>query len=438
MAIEHSAILDPEQHEPKGISSAFDKQVYRADGLGSGNWEDLPTEPSKVVLVENVSDFPTAVAGVISLDGDTIYRIRGTVDLGADRLVLDNTNGTLIEGFSGLQDRLVYSGTNAMITALQADISMRDLGIQCPNGPVFQFENVNPDVNLATFDTVIFEQCAKVGTFQDGNVTYFTGCIFTQITETPAFQFVGSHDLFQLETSIITSYTGTLFDLDSATFDIFKMVDTRLTHSTGNVVLSGLTDSANINVGGRGTLVDNDSFGETPTISGVDSADSRWRFAGNNNIPDSVVRGFLYYSGNVTDTIISTSSTYTDLAGTYTLSTNSERVFEVSEGVMEIEAETPVNTRVQCNVSMVHTGPSGQRDVKVAIFESTSSDGITWSTFSQVLGIESEATIDNNVFSNIVVSAPITTAQYSRYKVQVSNESDTANLRATSIQFYLG
>lgn len=41
MAIEHKDIPDPQRHEPKGISSASTKQLYLANGAGSGTWVRL-------------------------------------------------------------------------------------------------------------------------------------------------------------------------------------------------------------------------------------------------------------------------------------------------------------------------------------------------------------------------------------------------------------
>lgn len=38
MTIEHSDIVDPYVHEPKGISTASEGEIYIADGLGSGAW----------------------------------------------------------------------------------------------------------------------------------------------------------------------------------------------------------------------------------------------------------------------------------------------------------------------------------------------------------------------------------------------------------------
>lgn len=36
--VEHSALTDPNIHEPKGIVSAADKAIYVANGSSSGNW----------------------------------------------------------------------------------------------------------------------------------------------------------------------------------------------------------------------------------------------------------------------------------------------------------------------------------------------------------------------------------------------------------------
>lgn len=39
MTIQHSAIVDPDIHEPKGVATAEAAQVYVADGSGSGVWQ---------------------------------------------------------------------------------------------------------------------------------------------------------------------------------------------------------------------------------------------------------------------------------------------------------------------------------------------------------------------------------------------------------------
>lgn len=42
MPVEHSAIADPEIHEPKGIAAAVQGKVYVSDGASSGSWRYIP------------------------------------------------------------------------------------------------------------------------------------------------------------------------------------------------------------------------------------------------------------------------------------------------------------------------------------------------------------------------------------------------------------
>ena len=48
MSIEHSAIVDPNQHEPKGAASASAGQTYVSDGAGSGSFESPAYAEMKV------------------------------------------------------------------------------------------------------------------------------------------------------------------------------------------------------------------------------------------------------------------------------------------------------------------------------------------------------------------------------------------------------
>jgi hypothetical protein len=55
MTIEHSVIDDPDIHEPKGVSTAGDGDVYVADGLGTGVWRALSEFSGAMVITDNSS-----------------------------------------------------------------------------------------------------------------------------------------------------------------------------------------------------------------------------------------------------------------------------------------------------------------------------------------------------------------------------------------------
>jgi hypothetical protein len=72
----HSSLTDPDIHEPKGVSTAADGEVYKADGAGSGTWEPvLPTQTGnsgKQIVTDGTSE---------SWSGDSSVRARGTVTI---------------------------------------------------------------------------------------------------------------------------------------------------------------------------------------------------------------------------------------------------------------------------------------------------------------------------------------------------------------------
>lgn len=434
---EHVTITDPQIHEPKGVLTAVAKAVYRATGAGSGAWE-LLDEATDVVLVEDISDFPTAVLGVITLPDKTVYNIRGVVNMGTTRLQVA-TNGTvLLLGHSLLQDVLSYTGTDPFLTASSATIGARHVGFNTPNANLLDFTNVAPNVAFATFLNVNILECKKIGTISDGNVVLFQNVIITSVTESPAMLFDGANDVFEMSDVIITSYVGTFFDLGTATFDLFRMNSSRTTHPTPNVALTGLPNSGNINVGGSGRFFGNDSFGAVPVISGISPKDGRWKFTSNNNIPDSDTRGMLYFSANTDETVISTLNTYTEIDNgaappTFILDATSERVSQPVNNSLKIDDATPQNTRVQANVSVRTVTGGGNKVVDIAVFESLD-DG---STFDQVATISSQSDI-GVTGGVIVVSVPITTELGARYQLRVKNVTDNVNLIVDSIQFYLG
>ena len=87
MAIEHSAIVDNNIHEPKGVSTATTEQVYVADGASSGSWSNIYTQgfedyndatttgaPISLAVANTWYDMTNDGAGVFT---NTTYRLPG-------------------------------------------------------------------------------------------------------------------------------------------------------------------------------------------------------------------------------------------------------------------------------------------------------------------------------------------------------------------------
>ena len=74
----HRNLSGDQLHEPKGVDTAANGEVYVADGAGSGAWADLSSDflskrVGRVVYVNEEDDFGTAVGGEIQLDDNCTY-----------------------------------------------------------------------------------------------------------------------------------------------------------------------------------------------------------------------------------------------------------------------------------------------------------------------------------------------------------------------------
>ena len=72
--IEHSVLSGSELHEPKGISSASDGQIYVANGSGGGVWEDQITNVhGEMVVINNATATAVTAAADATLNTDSDY-----------------------------------------------------------------------------------------------------------------------------------------------------------------------------------------------------------------------------------------------------------------------------------------------------------------------------------------------------------------------------
>lgn len=87
---------------------------------------------SIIVEIGDVSDFPAAVGGVISLVANTTYVIRGTVDLGTDRIEITQ-EGIKLMGNSLERDILTSDTTSAVITTQDVSLEITGLTLKATN-----------------------------------------------------------------------------------------------------------------------------------------------------------------------------------------------------------------------------------------------------------------------------------------------------------------
>mgnify|MGYP000111791500 CR=1 FL=1 len=74
MPIEHKNITDPDNHEPKGISTAVTDTIYVADGIGGGSWERSGmSDHAEMAITNNATATAVTAAVDATLNTDTDY-----------------------------------------------------------------------------------------------------------------------------------------------------------------------------------------------------------------------------------------------------------------------------------------------------------------------------------------------------------------------------
>lgn len=123
----HSSLTDPDIHEPKGVSTAADGEVYKADGAGSGSWEEiLPAQSGKAGYLlssngttESWSNASTVRAsGTVTVSGTTPTLDTGSVNVAS---VTRNTTGsytiTMTSALASNKYRVVVNAGHGTYTA---------------------------------------------------------------------------------------------------------------------------------------------------------------------------------------------------------------------------------------------------------------------------------------------------------------------------------
>lgn len=85
--IQHSAITDPQVHEPKGASTASADTVYVSDGVGSGTWQQVGVD---------TIDYSALSTDIQSDLDDGTFEVNGTYFLTVEILDVSTADSVII------------------------------------------------------------------------------------------------------------------------------------------------------------------------------------------------------------------------------------------------------------------------------------------------------------------------------------------------------
>lgn len=283
--LSHDLVSDPLIHEPKGVSSAGVDTVYTANGTGSGAWSAIPGVVSNVVIVNELSNFPTPLVGVITLASDTVYQIAGGVDVGDSRFALSGS--TAFVGNNQILDIITSSTTGALFTSTGSSLRLDGVGLIAPLGSIFNITNPGAEVTAIFMENSFIGSCASVGTIADVFIFTFRKSALLEST-VAGLSFLGSIGSLKIGDANFADYVGTAVDLGTATFDeVFIGPAVIFDSEAGQTGLNVAAASANINAGGRGFIFNSAFVGAGTATVGLDSGDILWDVQDTNGVSDT-------------------------------------------------------------------------------------------------------------------------------------------------------
>lgn len=254
------------------------------------------------VDVTSLSDFPAPVSNVITLDvANTIYNIRGSVDIGANRFVIGAASVKICGSFV-TKDSITSTTTSALVTSVDFGVFIRELTITAISATKIIDSNGTGSESLQLFAVTVITS-GSLGTIDNLKTVDIRDSFFTLFTS--GFTLSGAFDAILAKTNLAEDFTGILLDLNGCTSDAISIGENAITLKTGGTFLEIAPSGANITTGGEGTIFGNKInivAGGTPIV-GYSTFEKEWGVSLNDKIKSSdriLPNGWGFYDDALT------------------------------------------------------------------------------------------------------------------------------------------
>ena len=391
-------------------------QITRVGDVITWTATGIAFPATKVVSVNEIGDFPTAVAGVITLEEDTVYVISNDVST-SDRFQM--AQGVTMTGWSTAGPELEYTGTGSMFTALNVSCSFINLNIKCTLGKAFDWTKT-AGFSAIVIKNVSLSACVTVGTF---NAVVSSINVLRVIAATNGISF--SNALVNVTivdySSLSTSATFIALDFGTSTADNISIDRLALNGVAGSIGIKGASGDANLTATGFATVANSRFRGTVIPLSGIVVADDvQWDFQGNQDIENTMVDTLLSMQGNAVATVIGTQSVGVLVAGTWVV----EQVSQMTGTTAGRAIYNP------------------DRDVRAPITASVTIEPVSGGAQTMGLSIAINGTMvanslrvsDTSSGTPITISCPWqeTLTENDFVEIYVTNESGTTNVLVSS------
>jgi hypothetical protein len=298
---------------------------YRNESNGSFR---LLGGPPNEIIITTLTDFPTPVAEVITLDGTKHYRISGIVNIGTNRI--ESNGAILISGTILTLDRIITNNATALIRQYNGfPVQINEVLFTNTGGPVYDIDGLNAATSNIHLERNPITLSTSVGTIKNTSRFYFSDSALLNCAN--GITIDGSHNIISIVDIGVPSATSTFTGVtipSTAQIGTMRMTDSNFTVSSGqtafNISASAVVTNPPIRI--DDVVIE----GDGTALTGITKANKYYEFFQCIGILNSLVFGSVGYSSSTPNVITTTNNTgFFDISGNYTLSSTSER-FDLS------------------------------------------------------------------------------------------------------------
>ena len=381
---------------------------------------------NNIVVVNQESDFPDPVAGVITLADNITYHI-GAQIVTANRFV--SGVGTGITAGNPFGPALVYVGVGTMFTGTDVNFVLGEIAVAAPNGQYFDFKSTGVTGNTFGLNIVSLLECQTIGVFDNlRSINITNSSVFSA---QQGFLLSGSGNWGTLSftkmglTSSNAAFVGV--DLGDSVQRSVEFNDYVLNGVSGSVGIKGLPNNANITTGFVASVNRCEFISPVTAISGITEDDIRYSFLGNSGVMDSTVAANPYLSTETTVTI-NTTGIYEKINQGNWLATEESRVSVSTDGDVTNLLETDIKLQMTGTVTLEKVG--GGADLLTA--------RLVYNDLPEnAQSIITEVGTDNTNPTNLCLTGIFTLAPGDSTSIYVANQDGTANIVVNYAKFTL-
>lgn len=134
---------------PIKFQKVFDTDSNSVLTYNGSNWV---TQTSNIKIIKSLSDFPTPVNNIITLEQGTAYQISGIVNIGANSIKFSDS--TYLGSDSALTSYMLSTSSNALFIAEDASFSMESV-TAITSGVLFDIKNLSRDKQFSIINCLL-------------------------------------------------------------------------------------------------------------------------------------------------------------------------------------------------------------------------------------------------------------------------------------------